>query len=264
MTRTKAIAVIAAVLGLVAIGALVIRGQQGCGNETEASGCTRVLFIGNSYTYVNDLPAMFAELAHSGGHRVEAGMVAVGGSTLGEHAASAATAAKLTSTRWDLVVLQEQSQIPSVDQLRQSEMYPAARRLADTIYRQGGRPIFFLTWAHRDGWPENGLPDYASMQSAIDDGYLAIAAEEQAAVAPVGVAWSSVMSQPHPALWQDDGSHPTTAGTYLAACVFYATIYHQSPRGLAYHADLSAVDAPLLQSSAGGPRPQRPRKWAPA
>ena len=129
---------------------------------------------------------------------METGMVAVGGSTLGEHAASAASAAKLTSTRWDLVVLQEQSQIPSVDQLRQNEMYPAARRLADTIYRHGGRPIFFLTWAHRDGWPENGLPDYASMQSAIDQGYLTIAAEEEAAVAPVGVAWASVLSQAHP------------------------------------------------------------------
>src|SRR5207247_6422989 len=177
MTRTKAIAVIAAVRGLVAIGALVIRGQQGCGNAAEVAGGLGVLFIGNSYTYVNDLPAMFAQLAQSGGHRVETGMVAVGGSTLGEHAASVATAAKLTSARWDLVVLQEQSQIPSVDQLRQSEMYPAARRLADTIYRHGGRPIFFLTWAHSDGWTENGLTDYASIHSSFDTGYLQFAVE---------------------------------------------------------------------------------------
>ena len=110
---------------------------------------------------------------------------------IAEHAASAAASAAITSNKWDVVVLQEQSEIPSVEQFRQSEMYPAARRLADTIYRHGSRPMFFLTWAHRDGWPENGLPDYVSMQSAIDDGYLAIAAEEQAAVAPVGVAWST-------------------------------------------------------------------------
>src|SRR5213592_1815281 len=183
MTRTRWIAVIAAVVGLVGFSALLINGHQSCQNQTQASGCTRLLFIGNSYTYVNDLPAMFADLARSGGHRVEVGMVAEGGATLRDHAGSVATAAKLTSAKWDVVVLQGQSQ-----------MYPAARRLADTIYRQGARPMFFLTWAHRDGWPENGLPDYASMQSAIDDGYLAIAAEEQAAVAPVGVAWSSVMS----------------------------------------------------------------------
>ena len=264
MTRTKWIAVIAAFLGLVAVSALAIEGQQGCGNQTEASGCTRVLFIGNSYTYVNDLPAMFAELARSGGHRVETGMVAVGGSTLAEHAASATTAATIRSAKWDLIVLQEQSQVPSIDELRQTQMYPAARRLADTIYRQGARPVFFLTWAHRDGWPENGLPDYASMQSAVDDGYLAIAAEEQAAVAPVGVAWSTALSQPHPALWQDDGSHPTTAGTYIAACVFYATIFRQSPRGIAYHADLSTVDAAILQTVAAETVLGDPGKWGPA
>src|SRR5207253_8398187 len=125
MTRTKWIAVIAAFLGLVAVSALAIEGQQGCGNQTEASGCTRLLFIGNSYTYVNDLPAMFADLARSGGHRVEVGMVAEGGATLRDHAGSVATAAKLTSAKWDVVVLQEQSEIPSLEQLGESEMYPA-------------------------------------------------------------------------------------------------------------------------------------------
>jgi len=261
MTKLKWTAVIAAVFGLVALSALVIQGQQGCGDQTGASSCTRVLFIGNSYTYVNDLPAMFAGLARSGGHRVETAMVAEGGATLADNAASAAASAAITSKKWDVVVLQEQSEIPSVEQFRQSEMYPAARRLADTIYRHGSRPVFFLTWAHRDGWPENGLPDYVSMQSAIDDGYLAIAAEEQAAVAPVGVAWSTMLNQPHPGLWQDDGSHPTTAGTYLAACVFYATIFHQSPRGLAYRADLSAVDAAMLQTIAADTVLSDPRKW---
>src|SRR5256886_16886659 len=128
MTRTKAIAVIAAVLGLVAIGALVIRGQQGCGNETEASGCTRVLFIGNSYTYVNDLPAMFAQLAQSGGHRVETGMVAVGGSTPGEHAGSGATAAKLTSARWGAADPRGQAQFPSAEPWRESGTNAARAR----------------------------------------------------------------------------------------------------------------------------------------
>src|SRR5256712_3057541 len=122
MTRTKWIAVIAAVVGLVGFSALLINGHQSCQSQSEASGCTRVLFIGNSYTYVNDLPAMFAGLARSGGHRVETAMVAEGGATLAEHAASAATSAAITSKKWDVVVLQEQSEIPSVEQFRQSEM----------------------------------------------------------------------------------------------------------------------------------------------
>jgi hypothetical protein len=53
-----------------------------------------------------------------------------------------------------------------------------------------------------------------------------------------------------PGLWQEDGSHPTTKGTYLAACVFYASIFLVSPAGLRYHADLSEADAAQAQLAA--------------
>lgn len=209
----------------------------GCPTAQEA--CTRVLFIGNSYTYVNDLPAMVAELARAGGHGIETGMAAEGGLTLADHVKSAATQAKLGSLKWDVVVLQEQSQIPSVARFRTDQMYPAARALVHSVRLAGSRPMLYLTWAHRDGWPENGLPDYARMQNEIDQGYLAIGQEMSVAVAPVGIAWASVVAHNvRPGLWQDDGSHPTVAGTYLAACVFYAAIFHQSPVGLSYDAGL--------------------------
>ena len=71
-------------------------------------------------------------------------------------------------------------------------MYPAARRLVGAIRNQGSRPLFYLTWARRDGWPENGMPDYVSMQAAINQGYGAIAADQHVAVAPVGYAWAAV------------------------------------------------------------------------
>lgn len=71
------------------------------------------------------------------------------------------------------------------------------------------------------------------------------------AVAPVGAAWQTAVAQKaFPALWQDDGSHPTVQGTYLAACVFYATIFRQSPMGLSYHDGLSDAEAIKLQEVA--------------
>jgi hypothetical protein len=225
-------------------------GSSACDNPSSAA-CTRVLFIGNSYTFENDLPTMFATLAHSGGQSVETGIVAEGGATLAEHAASAETATALASKRWRFVVLQEQSEIPSVPEFRQDQMYPAARQLVGMVRDAGAAPVFFLTWAHRDGWPENGMPDYVSMQSAIDDGYLAIAAEQNATVAPVGYAWWTLLAEdPGAALWQDDGSHPTVEGTYLAACVFYATIFRESPLGLHYHAGLPGDEAATVQEIA--------------
>jgi hypothetical protein len=242
-------------LGLV-VGCLLLVSLVGC--DSAATGCTdaqktctRVLFIGNSYTYVNDLPSMFAALARSGGHQVETGMAAEGGVTLADHVASTATQAKLGAGHWDIVVLQEQGQIPAIAQFRTDQMYPAARQLIRTIRLGGAKPMLYLTWGHRDGWPENGLPDYPRMQAALDDGYLTLAHELGAAVAPVGRAWATVVSQnARPGLWQDDGSHPTTAGTYLAATVFYAAIFDASPVGLAYDAGLPGDQATALRQVA--------------
>jgi hypothetical protein len=262
LLRTKSLVVVAGAGIAIALGLLILQMNTGCPDQGRSPGCTRVLFIGNSYTTVNDLPSVFASLARSGGHRVETGSAAVDGWTLADHAGSATTTAKLASRNWDIVALQEQSQIPSVAQLRETQMYPAARRLVWLIRDHGARPIFYLTWARRAGWPENGMPDYMSMQSAIDDGYLAIAGEQQAAIAPVGYAWSAMLDQGAPAaLWQDDGSHPTEAGTYLAACVFYATLFRESPKGLPYHSSLSAAEAAKIQEVVGATVLGDPGKW---
>src|SRR6266498_2011890 len=147
-----------------------------CSNAQDTS-CTRVLFIGNSYTFVNDLPATFAKLAKSGGHKVEVGMAAQGGWTFANHIQSPETLDQLKSGTWNFVVLQEQSQIPSVEQSRTHGMYPAARELVREIREVGATPIFFLTWARRQGWPENGMMNYESLQAQINAGYFGIAQE---------------------------------------------------------------------------------------
>lgn len=205
---------------------------------------------------------MFAKLANSGGHNVQVGMSAQGGVTLTDHVNSSETLEKIAASKWDFVVLQEQSQIPAVDQSRNNQMYPAARFLVNQIKEAGGVPILFLTWAHRDGWRENGFPDFKSMQFKIDRGYLQIAHELLTAVAPVGYAWLLATGQnPGLTLWQEDGSHPTLQGTYLAACVFYAAIFLQSPFGLSYTADLPKETALFLQQIAGITVLNNPADW---
>ena len=89
-----------------------------CSSPFGSGPCTRVLFIGNSYTNVNNLPGVFAELAGSGGHKVETGMAAPGGWTLANHVASTDTLGQLKSSAWNFVVLQEQSEIPAMAQVR--------------------------------------------------------------------------------------------------------------------------------------------------
>jgi hypothetical protein len=226
------------------------------------SSCLAVLFIGNSYTYVNDLPGTFARLALSGGHRVEVGQLASGGATLHDHLADAATVPRLESRPWSDVVLQEQSQMPSLPASRDSWMYPAARSLVELIRGRGANPMFFMTWAHRDGDSTAGIPDYETMQRAVDAAYLSISQELVVPVAPVGYVWFIVRRQdPQIDLWQGDGSHPSTAGTYLAACVFYAALFRQSPVGLGFDDGLGADTAAVLQRAAADEVLASPAEW---
>lgn len=89
----------------------------------------RVLFLGNSYIFVNDLPYVFSELSESGGYSIESNHITRGGARLEnfldpEDALSGDLHRALIESRWDFVVLQEQSQIPSMPEERESRMYP--------------------------------------------------------------------------------------------------------------------------------------------
>ena len=233
-----------------------------CDAADKSDDCMRVLFIGNSYTFMNDLPAMFSKLAASGGHRVEVGMSAQGGWTLADHLNSSATLDQLTPSQWDFVVLQEQSQIPAREESRLQGMYPAARSLVNKIRDSAATPVLFMTWAHRDGWPEQGLTEYGTMQSQINKGYLGLARELNVPVAPVGYTWNLTrIKNPQLELWQEDGSHPSEQGTYLAACVFYAVLFRESPEGMSYRAGLSKDTAEAIQAAANDAVLSNPSQW---
>lgn len=235
--------------------AVILLAAAGCAPAASCGGsepAQRILFLGNSYTYTNDLPGMFTRLACAGGHKVETAMVAEGGWSLDDHVHSNQTQAKIKEQKWDYVILQEQSEIPAVDRDREASMYPAARVLAGWIRAAGAQPMLFMTWAHRDGLSVGSTSlDYAAMQNEIYWGYLGIANELNIPYAAVGSAWQRARSQAQPLdLWQSDGSHPNEQGTYLAACVFYEAIFHQSPQGLTYTAGLPKETAKTLQDLA--------------
>jgi lysophospholipase L1-like esterase len=234
------------------VSLMVVAGCSGTAAPTCGTGaCTRVLFFGNSFTYVNDLPSTFAQLAESAGRPVQVAMVANGGETLAQHAASSDDLDEIASQRWAYVVLQEQSETPATAAGRDDYTYPAASALASRAEAVGAVPLLFMTWAHKDGLPASGLPTYEAMQQQIDAAYLDIANELNVPVAPVGFTWYMVRhDHPDIDLWQDDGVHPTSAGTYLAACVFYASIFRQSPEGLSFHGGIPDDQASVLQAEA--------------
>jgi hypothetical protein len=160
-----------------------------CFNVPGMGTCQRVLFIGNSYTYVNDLPGIFASLARSGGHKVQVGMAAHGSWSLADHAASSETLNQIQASKWDIVILQEQSEIPAMEIARALRMYPAAQTLVSQVEGTGARPMLFMTWAHLTGLPDFMEPDYQSMQTHIDRAYMDLGSQLNVSIAPVGYAW---------------------------------------------------------------------------
>jgi hypothetical protein len=206
-----------------------------------ANRVTRVLFIGNSYTYFHNLPEMFAKLAAAGGERVEVRMVAPGGWRLKDHWEKGDARKALRDGEWDYVVLQDQSTlgvtcfVDGQPRVTSDEVFrPAAEQWAAEIAKMGATPVFYLTWA-RKATPED--------QKILSGAYLRAAHATGARVAPVGIAWAEVRSlEPSLELYIDDGSHPSAAGSYLAACALYGTLFEKSPEGLPASVSGAPVD----------------------
>jgi hypothetical protein len=212
---------------------------------------TQVLFVGNSYTSVNDLPGAVGQLAASVGHRIAASTIAPGGWWWRDHAGSADTMNAINSRDWDFVVLQEQSMAPADPRLLLESSLPAAVQMT-TAARSGGADIvLFLTWGHRGGSSEVRQPDYSSMQIALATGYQTVADRLIAEVAPVGMAWwMSLDERPDIVLFQADGSHPTMAGTYLAASVIAGVLLDVDPETFTESLSLDEPTAGALRGFA--------------
>lgn len=224
------------------------------GQETK-----RAFFIGNSYTYFNTLPALINQLANANGDTLIHASSTQGGAQLVQHVSNATTLNGIRQGNWDYVVIQEQSQKPSFPPSQVAvEVLPYASQLNDSIelYNPCGETVFFMTWGRQNGDAQNcqfypPLCTYAGMQNRLRSSYLLMTDENDAICSPVGAAWKVVRdSFPSINLYTADGSHPSYAGSYLAACTFYATLFRKSPVGLNFYGNLSATDAQNLQNIA--------------
>lgn len=215
-----------------------------------------VLFIGNSYTYVNDLPGTLEALAANLGKEITVDSKTNGGYTFQNHTTDPLTYSKIHSKPWDVVVIQGQSQEPSFpDAQVNSQTLPYALQLSDSIWAANscGNVMYYMTWGRQNGdsqWSE--INTFEKMNTRLYNAYMRMAdSSDRAMVSPVGRAWAYVRAN-HPGinLYNADQSHPSAEGTYLAACTFYASLFRQSPAGSTYYGGLPAATAGILQSAA--------------
>ena len=190
-----------------------------------------VLFIGNSYTYVNNLPHILKGLAEGlrEGPAIEPAMAVNGGMPLGWHLANGPAMRMLEQQAWDVVILQEHSLLGGYVIDGEPRLAPPglfhsnARVLVPKVRAVNAQPLFFMTWARR-GRPQE--------EPILTSAYLDIGRELNVPVSPVGLVWEDVRRR-HPDidLFSDDGAHPSPAGSYLAASVLYISLTGRSPEG---------------------------------
>lgn len=217
-----------------------------------AQDTLRALFIGNSYMGVNNLPQMVSDLSTSLNDVLYFDSNTPGGQTFQSHAANPVNYQKMAAQPWDYIILQGQSQEPSFpfNQVNTATL-PYAVQLADSAkaIQPCSQVNYFMTWGRQNGDPQwDSINTFDKMNQRLRDAYLRIADSANASVSPVGVAWKYIRDNyPNINLYQQDGSHPSLEGSYLAACVFYTSLFHQASTGSTYNPGIDQNTATILQ-----------------
>ena len=209
-----------------------------------------VLFLGNSYTYENNLPQMVADMATSTGDTVIYDMYAPGGATFYGHSLSTISTGKIMTGNWDYVVLQGQSlelwgNFPDIE-----VSVPGAVSLDSliNIYNPCGETMFYRTWGRKNGF---GSTSYFTLDSIIHVNYVKLADSLNGVLSPVGEVWKYIIENfPAIELYQADESHPSVAGTYAAACCFYSALFRKDPSLSNFNSSVSATDATIIKAAA--------------
>lgn len=194
------------------------------------ANAVRVLFVGNSLTYVNDLPGTITDLALASGQRpLYAVSVAYPNYALEDHLLQGDAERLLRAYDWDVVVLQQgPTSLASSRVLLERD----ARRFAPLIARAKARPALFMVWP---------TEDRVFAFNDVRDSYRAAAVDINGMFLPAGMSWLEAWKRDPSLTLYSDGLHPTPMGTYLAALVIFQRLYGVSPLELTASAVVGGV-----------------------
>lgn len=218
----------------------------------------RILFIGNSYVAVNNLPNLLYQVAASKGDTLVYDSNTPGGMTLAGHCTDLNTLTKIQLGNWDYVVVQAQSQEPSFSPAQVAvNTFPFAKKLDSIIHATNpcAETIFYMTWGRKNGDAANCIVyppvcTFEGMQQRLRDSYVEMCQQNQATCAPAGMVWKKIRDN-HPTLelYQADESHPSELGSYAVACCLYTTLFLKSSIGASFSPlSISSANALTIQT----------------
>jgi hypothetical protein len=212
-----------------------------------------IMFVGNSYTLTNNLPRLLSAIAADAQSpiAITTATAASPGALLLETWNKQDAQATLDSQHWDYVVLQEQS-LMTMTNNDQTLAQAGFQRWGQSIHNVQAMPVVFETWARQPGSAAYAGSDATTMQAQIDYVLGSDASAIGAIIVPAGDAWMRCAAQPGtPLLYAPDGAHPSLAGTYLTAMLFYRILTGHPPANSNFVPDgLTPTDAQTLRACA--------------
>ena len=216
----------------------LLTGAAACQDTSEPKPplSLKILFIGNSLTYYNNLPGTLAEIAVAGGEVIQVEMVAKPGYALIDHLTNSTEAEDaIRREQWDYVVLQ---QGPTTLPVNRDSLILWTKMFDPIIRSVGARPALYMVWPQANQ-PGNFDAVRTSFQMAAD--------AVNGVFLPAGVAWQDAWQRDATLpLYGPDNFHPSPLGTYLAALTIYERLTGHDPRTLPPYAlvDGSALNVP--------------------
>jgi PKD repeat protein len=224
-------------------------------SDLNAQQTYKVLFLGNSYTGANNLPQIIRDAALSAGDTLVFDSHTPGGYKLTDHGVDVISQNKIMAGNWDYVVIQGQSQ-EAITSYNQFKNGGSALNNMIKQFNFCAVTMPYMTWGRKNGDASNCatfpvMCTYQGMDTTIRNRYLALTANINGEVSPVSVVWNYLrQNYPGIELYQADESHPSAAGSYAAACCFYAMLFKKDPTLITFNFGLSVTDAAIIKNAA--------------
>jgi hypothetical protein len=203
-----------------------------CGTSAQAAEePLKVLFIGNSYTHMNDMPSIFEKISSKSGKHILVEKNTQSGASFKVHSQRLDMYEAINRRKWDYVILQGYSRELSFPKEHiDTATVPYLKKITDSIYSNNPctNVMFYMTWGYDNGFLEREeVNTYEKMADSIRVGYKYIGDVFNAPVVPVGMVWKEVRQNTRINLYANDRAHPSRNGSYLIASTFYGAIFNE-------------------------------------
>ncbi|MCH2231455.1 MAG: PKD domain-containing protein [Crocinitomicaceae bacterium] len=213
----------------------------------------KILFIGNSYTHMNEMPSILQKIVDKAGKNAIIERNTQSGASFKVHSERSDMYSAIKSRNWDYIVLQGFSRELSYrPEYIDSATVPFVNQITDSIYQNNPctNILFYMTWGYEGGYLDREeVNTYEKMADSIERGYRYLSDIYDVPVVPVGMVWKAVKEKSNIDLYAPDRAHPSKNGSYLIASTFYNAIFNESNEGV-FTSTIDSKNAEIIKKEA--------------